>query len=74
MPYKVIFHTGQTVDLKTKVESGRLSIENGQLKITGKSQFQIQLETAHTVKMFRLHGLGRMIKLVHNDLRVLLND
>jgi hypothetical protein len=67
MAYKVIFHSGQTISLKTKVKSGRLPVENGQLKITGNSEIQIHLESAHTVEVFRLHGLGRMIKLVHND-------
>nr|WP_320048707.1 hypothetical protein [uncultured Desulfuromonas sp.] len=64
MKFKGIYHIGDEINLKTKVQSGVLSITNEQIKIEGTAPRIIDLSSCNSVEMFRLNGLGRMIKLV----------
>jgi hypothetical protein len=66
--YKVIYHRGPTVDLSTRVSSGWLRIEDRAIKVKGKKEeFAIPFEELQSVEMFRLHKLGRMIRIVHGQ-------
>ena len=62
MPYKVMYHVGPDISLKTKVNEGILTIRDGAVSIEGKAPFDLPLENITSVELFRLHGLGRMIK------------
>lgn len=65
MSYKVLFHIGEAVDLKTKVAIGRLSLEQDQLLIHGVTDITIPFDALRSVELFRLHGIGRMLKVCH---------
>jgi hypothetical protein len=67
MIYKVVFHEGETIGLETKVDSGRLSIEQDRLLISGKKEVSILFRSLISVELFRLHGTMRMLKIVHSD-------
>jgi hypothetical protein len=72
MRYKIIYHVGTELDIKTKVSSGTLIVEGDTIRISGSSPLTIPLRTVVSVEMFRLHGLGRMIKLVCTERTVFL--
>jgi hypothetical protein len=67
MKYKVIYHVGNDLSLKTKVHSGTLAFDSEHISISGRSPLIIAYSSFRDVEMFRLHGLGRMIKLVCAD-------
>jgi hypothetical protein len=72
MRYKVIYHVGPEMSLKTKVSSGTLTWQDGAICISGSSQLTIPFTEVTDVEMFRLHGLGRMLKLVCKERTVFL--
>lgn len=66
--YKVIYHLGDSISLKTKVKNGRLKVTSYNIIISGKEAINISLKDIVCVELFRLNGLGRMIKLtLSND-------
>lgn len=65
MSYKVLYHIGEAVDLKTKVAIGRLSLEQDQLLIRGVKDVAVPFATLRSVELLRLHGTGRMLKVCH---------
>ena len=67
MNYKVLYHVGEAVGLKTKAAVGRLSLEDGHLVIRGESTVSIDVAALRSVELFRLHGTGRMLKVVHTE-------
>lgn len=67
MQYKVIFHIGNDINLKTKVDSGILMLQEDSLSISGSTNLTIPYTTVTRVEMFRLYGLGRMIKVICSD-------
>ncbi len=67
MNYKVIYHCGDEISIKTKTKSGRLDLTDKLLTISGKETLSISTEQIKRVELFRLHGLGRMLKIIHNE-------
>jgi hypothetical protein len=67
MSYKIIYHCGNEINLKTRTKSGRLNLESDSLIISGKESISIPVECIVEVEMFRLQGLGRMLKVVHSE-------
>ena len=67
MNYKIIYHIGEEITLKTKVDSGKLLIESDSISILGKSNLNIPFSNISKIDMFWMHGLGRMLKLNFND-------
>lgn len=67
MSYKVLFHQGESIDLRTKARSGRLSVVEGHIHIVGESDLSIPVEHLCSVELFRMHNTGRMLKIVHNQ-------
>jgi hypothetical protein len=65
--YKVLYHVGEAVGLKTKAAVGRLSLEDGHLLIRGETPVSIDLGALRSVELFRLHGTGRMLRVVHTE-------
>jgi hypothetical protein len=65
MSYKVLYHQGEDIGLKTKSRVGRLSLEGGHLLIRGDPDVFIPVDALHSVELFRLHGTGRMLKITH---------
>ena len=66
MRYKVVYHPGPTIDLETKVTSGVLSLAKGKLAIEGKVPVSVPVDKIRAAELFRLHGLGTMIKVIHD--------
>lgn len=64
MRYKVIYHVGTDLTVKTRVSSGTLTYKDDAISISGPSALTIPFSEVTSVEMFRLHGLGRMIKMV----------
>jgi hypothetical protein len=72
MRYKIIYHVGKELTLKTKVNSGTLTFQNDSICISGSSPLTVSLSEVNNVEMFRLHGLGRMIKLLYKERTIFL--
>jgi hypothetical protein len=67
MIYKIIYHQGDNVDVKTEVASGFATLTDTDLQIVGDENIHIQFADLEAVELFRLHGSGRMIKITHRD-------
>jgi hypothetical protein len=63
--YRVIYHIGDTLDLRTKGLEGRASLTQGELTISGPSAVELPVVDIRIVELFRLHGLGRFIRISH---------
>lgn len=61
--YKVIFHLGDKIGIGTRASNGSLAIEDGQIRIRGEQNLSINLAEIQSAELFRLHGLGRMIRI-----------
>ena len=67
MKYKIIYHVGNELTIKTKADSGYLVFNESSIFISGTSTLEVPYTSMIKIEMFRLHGLGRMIKLVCAD-------
>ena len=67
MSYKVIYHCGDEITIKTKTKSGKLELTHNHIAISGKDNLTIPYEQIKEVELFRLQGLGRMLKITHRD-------
>jgi len=65
--YKVMFHEGPDVGIKTKMSTGWLTIADGEIKISGPEPLSRSLASVRSVGLFRLHGLGRMVRITHDN-------
>jgi hypothetical protein len=72
MRYKVIYHVGTELALKTRVSSGSLTFQDEAASISGSVPLTVPFSEMVGVEMFRLHGLGRMIKLVCKERTIFL--
>ncbi len=65
--FKVFFHEGPDLGLKTRAQKGTAWIDAAGLNIesTEGTKVQIAAREIRSVEMFRLHGLGRVIRLDH---------
>ena len=63
--FKVIYHFGNNVDHSTKMAAGWLEVKDGAIEITGKERIRLDLTSLESAELFRLHGLGRMIRVLH---------
>jgi hypothetical protein len=66
MNYKVVYYQGETIDLKTKMKCAIASITDSALEIVGSDAITIPFAGIDQVELFRLYGLGRMIKVNHD--------
>jgi hypothetical protein len=72
MRYKIIYHVGPELSIKTRVSAGTLTVQDDAACISGSSPLTIPFSDVTSVEMFRLHGLGRMLKLVCKERTVFL--
>jgi hypothetical protein len=71
--YKIFFHFGQELGLKTHVSKGEAWIDASGLNILGLSENKvIPKPDIREVEMFRLHGLARVIRVDYQGGRVYL--
>ena len=73
MKYKVFFHRGDELSLKTKVSKGRAWLDDSGLHVEGSNGFTIPSGEIREAELFRLHGLGRVIRIEHNGGRLFLS-
>ena len=71
--YKVFFHSGEELGLKTRVEKGKETLDESALHLEGPNAISISLGDISAVKLFRLHGLGRVIQVDHSGGRLFLS-
>ena len=67
MSYKVIFHAGDDISIKTKVKTGRLTLSGGDLIVTDRDPISLPLSSLRSVELFRLHGTGRILRIMHDQ-------
>jgi hypothetical protein len=71
--YKVAFHCGSELTLKTKVEKGEAWVDGDGLHIESPAaQLVIPIADLVSSDLFRLHGLGRVIRLETRTGRIFL--
>jgi len=63
--YPVIYHIGDTLNLGTKALEGHASLTQDELMITGPSPVELPIRDLRAAELFRLHGLGRCIRISH---------
>ena len=73
MTYKVFFHRGDDLSLKTKVSKGRAWLDDAGLHIEGQDGFTIPSVEILEAELFRLHGLGRVIRIEYRGGRLFLS-
>jgi hypothetical protein len=67
MSYKVLYHEGDEVSFRTKAKVGRLSLDDATVSIVGEKDISIPFKSLRSSNLFRLHGTGRMLKIVHEN-------
>jgi hypothetical protein len=72
MKYKVFFHNGPELGLKTRVAKGQAWVDGTGLHIEGPGGFSIPSSDILNAELFRLHGLGRVIRMEYQGGRVFL--
>jgi len=63
--YRVIYHIGDTLDLRTKALQGHASLTQDELTIIGPLPVELPIRELRAAELFRLHGLGRCIRISH---------
>jgi hypothetical protein len=59
-----MYHIGESIDIKTKVKSGKALLTDKGLIVEGPTPLSIDFSSMTSVEMFRLHNTGRMLKIV----------
>ena len=72
MKCKVFYHRGDELTLKTRVMKGYARLDDSALHIEGPGGFDIPLGELQEAELFRLHGLGRVIRVEHRQGRLFL--
>lgn len=67
MQFKIVYYQGSSISSKTRFESGKAITTDNGLLIKGQSEIQIPHKSIQNVELFRLNGLGRMIKITALD-------
>lgn len=70
--YKVFFHQGEEIGIKTHVRRAEVLVSDSILLIQD-TDISIPLQTISETKLFRLHGLGRVIQIDHTQGRLFLS-
>jgi len=71
--YRVFFHQGDELTLKTKVVRDEAWVDGRGLHVKGHDEFFIPCEDLVAVELFRLYGLGRVIDVKHRHGRLYLS-
>src|SRR5919108_2904194 len=65
--YRVMYHVGDRLTLHTKVLRGRASLTPDVFRIRGPRPIEIPLRDVRAAELFRLHGLGRCVRITHEN-------
>jgi hypothetical protein len=66
MRYDVVYHVGSTIDRRTRVSSGVLSLAGGNLMIEGTAPVSVPVEKLRAAELFRQNGLGTMVRVIYD--------
>jgi hypothetical protein len=70
--FRIVYHVGPSLNLSTKVRSGKAEVDGKELRISGEEELRIAREEIRDTTLYRLHGLGRMIRFTWRDATVFL--
>src|ERR1700751_2919177 len=73
MKHKVFFHRGTDLGLKTRVQKGQAWLDSAGLHIEGPDGFTIPSNDILEAELFRLHGLGRVVRFDYRGGRAFLS-
>lgn len=73
MKYNVFFYQGDELGLKTRVDKGHAWIDEAGLHISGPAEILIPSNNLLSAELFRLYGLGRVIRVEHRHGRLFLS-
>jgi hypothetical protein len=69
--YRIFFHHGEELGLKTRVSKGEAWLDSTGLNIKGPNgTVSVPRANFQKVEVFRLHGLGRVIRIDHSGGRL----
>jgi len=71
-PFRIAYHVGDELSLRTKAASGTLTMDGDGFRVSGPSGFVVAFADVRRVELFRMHGLGRMIRVVCKDGTIML--
>ena len=71
--YKVFFHQGEDLTIKTRVKKGTAWLDETGLQVEGSETISLPGPDIIRADLFRLHGLGRVIKVDHRKGRLYLS-
>ena len=72
--YKIFFHRGEELGIKTRVSKGEAWVDDAGLHIKGPlGDMAVASADILEVELFRLHGLGRVIRVEHRGGRLFLS-
>ena len=72
--YKVFFHSGDDLTLKTRVTQGDAWTDKDGLHVASNGQsLLVTGRDVRSVELFRLHGLGRVIRIDHINGRIFIS-
>jgi hypothetical protein len=63
--YKVFYHSGQELDVKTRVKKGEALLTDSELRIAD-GAIVLSRRNITSTRLFRLHGLGRVVQIDHS--------
>lgn len=73
MKSKVIYYVGNTVTLKTRVNSGNLEIRPNSIYVNGDDTFEIKFHNIHGIEPFAMPGLGSMMSISYDNKNIFLS-
>ena len=72
--FRVIYHSGDEIDIRTKVSSGFVVFDNDEIKLISKTGSNIaNFTVAFRVSLFMMNGLGSMLKIELDNATVFLS-
>jgi len=71
--YKVFYHAGDELGIKTRVQKGHAYLDESGLHVRGPARISIPGTEMHDITLFRLHGLGRVVRIDHASGRLFIS-
>ncbi len=60
--YRIMYFCGDEISLSSKMITGKAIIEYGKLNLQGEVKLSLAIEELENIELYRLHGMGRMIR------------
>jgi len=66
MVYRIVYHVGKEIGIKTRVLSGTAELDGKSLVVKGDPGIVVPFKDIASIIMFRPYGTCRMLKIVHS--------